>query len=110
MKYIYYNNDLNEISNAPTIDFGSKNLHQDAIIQQLDTYHAPIGYQIVDSKKTQDVVFVEVDPDCDGIRAFKENAEMVKAKDSFYYRQWLLACSLYDTPFDFSARAKAFLK
>lgn len=110
MKYIYYNNDLNEISNAPTIDFNIKNLHQDAIIQQLDTYHAPIGYRIVGLKKTQNTGFVEVEPACYSIKAFKDNAEIIKAKDSFYYRQWLLACSLYDTPFDFSARAKAFLR
>ena len=101
MTYVYYDQDLKDISNMPQIT-SNLNIPQDAIICKSDEYQAPTGYEIIG--KTGN--FVQVEPVCFSVNEFYKNGLLVKKESPAYYQQWLLACAMYNPPFNFAARAK----
>ena len=110
MKYIFYNPELNTISNAPTIDFVSKSIHHDAIVAKDSEFNVPLGYEVATEQRSPDTKLVAVEPTANSVREFKTVGQLIKKqKDSVYYRQWLLAVALTDPPFNFPARCRAFL-
>ena len=110
MEYIFYNPELDTISNAPTIDFASKSIHHDAIVAKDSEFNVPLGYELVTMCRSSNTKLVAVEPTVNSVREFKTVGQLIKKqKDSVYYRQWLLAVALTDTPFNFAARCRAFL-
>lgn len=110
MKYIFYNLELDTISNAPTIDFASKSIHHDAIVAKDSEFNVPLGYEVATVNYSSDTKLVTVEPTANSVREFKSVGQLIKKrKDSAYYRQWLLAVALTDPPFNFPARCRAFL-
>ena len=110
MKYIFYNPELNTISNAPTIDFVSKSIHHDAIVAKDSEFNVPLGYEVVTVNHSFTTKLVTVEPTANSVREFKTVGQLIeKQKDSVYYHQWLLAVALTDPPFNFPARCRAFL-
>lgn len=110
MKYIFYNPELDAISNAPTIDFVSKSIHHDAIVAKDSEFNVPLGYETVAMRHSPNTKLVTVEPTANSVREFKTVGQLIKKqKDLVYYRQWLLAVALTDPPFNFPARCNAFL-
>lgn len=110
MNYIFYNSELDAISNAPTIDFVSKSIHHDAIVNEDSEFNVPLGYELVTMRHSLNTKLVAVEPTANSVREFKTVGQLIKKqKDSVYYRQWLLAVALTDPPFNFPARCRAFL-
>lgn len=110
MEYIFYNSELDTISNAPTIDFALKSIHHDAIVAKDSEFNVPLGYETVAMCCSSDTKLVAVEPTANSVREFKTVGQLIKKqKDSVYYRQWLLAVALTDPPFNFAARCHAFL-
>ena len=110
MEYIFYNAELDAISNAPTIDFASKSIHHDAIVAKDSEFDVPLGYEVVTEQRSSDTKLVAVEPTANSVREFKTVGQLIKKqKDSVYYHQWLLAVALTDPPFNFAARCRAFL-
>lgn len=110
MKYIFYNSELDAISNAPAIDFALKNIHHDAIVAEDSEFSVPLGYEAVTVRRSPNTKLVTVEPTANSVRKFKTVGQLIKKqKDLVYYRQWLLAVALTDPPFDFAARYNAFL-
>lgn len=110
MKYVFYNSELDAISNAPTIDFASKSIHHDAIVAKDSEFNVPLGYEVATEQRSFNTKLVAVEPTANSVREFKTVGQLIKKqKDSVYYRQWLLAVSLIDPPFNFPARCGAFL-
>ena len=110
MKYIFYNSELDTISNAPMIDFASKSIHHDAIVAKDSEFNAPLGYEVATEQRSPNIKLVAVEPTANSVREFKKVGQLIKKqKDSVYYRQWLLAVALTDPPFNFAARCRAFL-
>ena len=110
MKYIFYNPELDTISNAPAIDFASKSIHHDAIVNEDSKFNVPLGYELVTMRHSLNTKLVAVEPTANSVREFKTVGQLIKKqKDSVYYRQWLLAVALTDPPFNFAARCRAFL-
>lgn len=110
MKYIFYNSELDTISNAPTIDFASKSIHHDAIVAKDSEFNVPLGYEVATEQRSSDTKLVAVGPTANSVREFKKVGQLIKEqKDLAYYRQWLLAVALTDPPFNFAARCRAFL-
>lgn len=110
MNYIFYNPELDIISNAPTIDFALKSIHRDAIVAKDSEFNAPLGYEVATVDRSFDNKLVAVEPTANSVREFKIVGQLIKKqKDSAYYRQWLLAVALTDPPFNFAARCRAFL-
>ena len=110
MKYVFYNSELDAISNAPTIDFALKSIHHDAIVAKDSEFNVPLGYETVAVNYSLDTKLVTVEPTANSVREFKTVGQLIKKqKDLVYYRQWLLATALTDPPFDFAARCNAFL-
>lgn len=110
MKYVFYNLELDTISNAPTIDFVSKSIHHDAIVNEDSEFNVPLGYEVATIRHSFDTKLVAVEPTANSVREFKTVGQLIKKqKDSVYYRQWLLAVALTDPPFNFAARCRAFL-
>lgn len=110
MNYIFYNPELDTISNAPTIDFASKSIHHDAIVAKDSEFDVPLGYEVATEQRSSDTKLVAVEPTANSVREFKTVGQLIKKqKDSAYYRQWLLAVALTDPPFNFAARCRAFL-
>lgn len=110
MNYIFYNSELDAISNAPTIDFASKSIHRDAIVAKDSEFNVPLGYEVATEQRSPDTKLVAVEPTANSVREFKTVGQLIKKrKDSAYYRQWLLAVALTDPPFNFPARCRAFL-
>lgn len=110
MNYIFYNPELDIISNAPTIDFASKSIHHDAIVAEDSEFNVPLGYETVVVNRSYNTKLVTVEPTANSVREFKIVGQLIKKqKDSAYYRQWLLAVALTDPPFNFAARCRAFL-
>ena len=110
MKYVFYNSELDAISNAPTIDFASKSIHHDAIVNENSEFNVPLGYEVATIRHNFDTKLVTVEPTANSVREFKTVGQLIKKqKDSVYYRQWLLAVALTDPPFNFPARCNAFL-
>lgn len=110
MKYVFYNSELDAISNAPTIDFVSKSIHHDAIVAEDSEFNVPLGYETVAVNRSSNTKLVAVEPTANSVREFKTTGQLIKKqKDSVYYRQWLLAVALTDPPFNFPARCNAFL-
>lgn len=110
MKYVFYNSELDAISNAPTIDFALKSIHHDAIVAKDSEFNVPLGYETVAMRHSLNTKLVAVEPTANSVREFKTVGQLIKKqKDSVYYRQWLLAVALTDPPFNFAARCRAFL-
>lgn len=110
MKYIFYNSELDAISNAPAIDFALKSIHHDAIVAEDSEFSVPLGYEAVTVRRSSNTKLVTVEPTANSVRKFKTVGQLIKKqKDSVYYRQWLLAVALTDPPFDFAARCNSFL-
>ena len=110
MKYIFYNLELDTISNAPTIDFALKSIHRDAIVAKDNDFNVPLGYELVTMRHSLNTKLVTIEPTANSVREFKTVGQLIKKqKDSVYYRQWLLAVALTDPPFNFPARCNAFL-
>lgn len=110
MKYVFYNPELDAISNEPAIDFVSKSIHHDAIVAKDSEFNVPLGYEIATIRHNFDTKLVAVEPAANSVREFKTVGQLIKEqKDSVYYRQWLLAVALIDPPFNFAARCRAFL-
>lgn len=110
MKYVFYNSELDAISNAPTVEFVSKSIHHDAIVNEDSEFNVPLGYEVATIRHSFDTKLVAVEPTANSVREFKTAGQLIKKqKDSAYYRQWLLAVALTDPPFNFPARCNAFL-
>lgn len=110
MKYVFYNSELDAISNAPIIDFASKSIHHDAIVAKDSEFNVPLGYEVATVNSNLNTKLVAVEPTANSVREFKTVGQLIKEqKDSVYYRQWLLAVALIDPPFNFAARCRAFL-
>lgn len=110
MKYVFYNLELDTISNAPIIDFVSNSIHHDAIVAKDSEFNVPLGYEVATIRHSFDTKLVAVEPTANSVREFKTVGQLIKKqKDSAYYRQWLLAVALTDPPFNFAARCRAFL-
>ena len=110
MNYVFYNPELDTISNAPAIDFASKSIHHDAIVAKDSEFNVPLGYETVAVNHSLNTKLVTVEPTANSVREFKTVGQLIeKQKDSVYYRQWLLAVALIDPPFNFAARCRAFL-
>lgn len=110
MKYVFYNSELDAISNAPAIDFALKSIHHDAIVAEDSEFNVPLGYEVATIRHSFDTKLVAVEPTANSVREFKTVGQLIKKqKDSIYYRQWLLAVALTDPPFNFAARCRAFL-
>lgn len=110
MKYVFYNPELDTISNAPVIDFALKSIHHDAIVNEDSEFNVPLGYEVATIRHSFDTKLVAVEPTANSVREFKTVGQLIKKqKDLVYYRQWLLAVALIDPPFNFAARCRAFL-
>lgn len=110
MEYIFYNAELDAISNAPTIEFVSKSIHSDAIVTKDSEFNVPLGYETIAVNRSSNTKLVTVEPTANSVREFKTAGQLIKKqKDSVYYHQWLLAVALTDPPFNFAARCRAFL-
>lgn len=110
MNYVFYNPELDTISNAPTIEFVSKSIHRDAIVAKDSEFNVPLGYEVATMCPSFNTKLVAVEPTANSVREFKTVGQLIKKqKDSVYYRQWLLAVALIDPPFNFAARCNAFL-
>lgn len=68
MKYIFYNSELDAISNAPTIDFVSKSIHSDAIVAEDSEFNVPLGYETVAVNRSSNTKLVAVEPIANSVR------------------------------------------
>lgn len=110
MKYVFYNSELDTISNTPAIDFVSESIHSDAIVAKDSEFNVPLGYEVATMRHSLNTKLVTVEPTVNSVREFKTVGQLIKKqKDLVYYRQWLLAVALTDPPFNFAARCRAFL-